>query len=115
MKQNISSQMLKGILQGIMLMILAKRPDYGYGISKQINEYGLEDIPKGTIYPLLTAMERRGLIVGKMEVSLDGPDRKYYFVTSEGEQAKQNFMQEWHFLKHAVDKLVEENNQDENQ
>ena len=65
MKSNISSQMLKGILQGVMLMILVKKPDYGYGISKQINQYGLDDIPKGTIYPLLTMMESVVWLKGK--------------------------------------------------
>nr|WP_238389073.1 hypothetical protein [Latilactobacillus sakei] len=47
MVQTISSQMLKGILQGIMLMILDKGPEYGYGLSKKMNHYGLENVPKG--------------------------------------------------------------------
>ncbi|CAM3176748.1 PadR family transcriptional regulator [Leuconostoc rapi] len=115
MKSNTSSQMLKGILQGVMLIILEKKPDYGYGISKQINQYDLSDIPKGTIYPLLTTMERRGLIEGKMKSSLEGPDRKYYFITNKGIQAKREFVNEWQFLEHAVNRLIDERNHNENQ
>ncbi|MGO3318250.1 MAG: PadR family transcriptional regulator [Leuconostoc carnosum] len=114
MKPNISSQMLKGILQGVMLMILVKKPDYGYGISKQINRYGLDDIPKGTIYPLLTMMEKRGLVEGKMQPSAEGPDRKYYFITSDGIVAKQQFIKEWQFLESAVNQLIDEGTIDEN-
>ena len=108
MKSNNSSQMLKGILQWMMLTILSKKPDYGYGISKQINQYGLKDVPKGTIYPLLTTMEKRGLIRGHMQPSDDGPDRKYYFVTTEGDQVKSAFIEEWHFLEKAVNTLIDE-------
>ncbi|MGY3742779.1 PadR family transcriptional regulator [Leuconostoc inhae] len=114
MKQNISSQMLKGILQGVMLIILEKKSDYGYGISKQINRYGLSDIPKGTIYPLLTTMEKRGLVEGKMKPSLEGPDRKYYFITVAGVQAKKDFINEWQFLAGAVNQLIDEGENNDN-
>lgn len=114
MKSNTSSQILKGILQGVMLIILEKKPDYGYGISKQINQYGLSDIPKGTIYPLLTTMEKRGLIEGKMKPSLAGPDRKYYFTTVAGIQSKKDFINEWHFLEGAVNQLIDEGENNEN-
>lgn len=106
MKSNTSSQMLKGILQGLMLIILEKKPDYGYGISKQLDEYGLNDIPKGTIYPLLTTMERKGLIRGEMQPSTDGPNRKYYSVTRDGEQEKQDFLQEWQYLSEVVNRII---------
>lgn len=108
MQPNISSQMLKGILQGVMLMILAKQPDYGYGISTQLNQYGLDNIPKGTIYPLLAAMEKRHYLVGKMQPSENGPDRKYYHITPDGQAARQEFVQEWQFLAQIVNKLIEE-------
>lgn len=110
----MSSQMLKGILQGIMLIILAKKPDYGYGISKQLNDYGLADVPKGTIYPLLAAMERRGLITGKMHPSQDGPDRKYYELTSSGEAAKQAFIMEWDILANVVNRTIDRAGKNEN-
>jgi len=114
MKSNTSSQMLKGILQGVMLIILEKNPDYGYGISKKINQYGLSGIPKGTIYPLLTTMEKRDLIEGKMRPSLEGPDRKYYFITVAGVQAKKDFINEWQFLARAVNQLIDERENNDN-
>lgn len=108
MQQDISSQMLKGILQGIILMILNNEPEYGYSLSKKMNNYGLKDIPKGTIYPLLTAMQKRELIESKSMPSAVGPMRKYYFITKEGQVAKREFIVEWHKLQQAVNLLVEE-------
>lgn len=108
MQQNISSQMLKGILQGVMLMILAKESEYGYGISKKMNKYGLNNIPKGTIYPLLTTMEKHGLIDKKVQASSEGPNRKYYYITQKGEETKTEFVQEWEILQHSVNLLIEE-------
>src|SRR5699024_12210135 len=73
-----------------------------------MNNYGLEDIPKGTIYPLLTAMQKRGLIEGKNKASAVGPTRKYYFITEDGQAAKKEFINEWYQLQQSVNLLVEE-------
>ena len=53
MQRDISSQILKGILQGVMLTILEKNVEYGYSLSKKLDDYGLTNVPKGTIYPCL--------------------------------------------------------------
>ncbi|WP_429971496.1 PadR family transcriptional regulator [Fructilactobacillus sp. Tb1] len=114
MASDVSSQMLKGILKGIMLMILEKKPNYGYGISQEMNKYGLETIPKGTIYPLLATMERQGLIKSKLKISEKGPDRKYYYVTPEGTKSKSEFIDQWHILQNTVTKLIDEGQNNEN-
>lgn len=89
-------------------MILDKEAEYGYGLSKKMDQYGLKEIPKGTIYPLLATMEKRGLIMGKDQPSEIGPTRKYYYVTESGLQAKAAFIKEWQSLQKSVDRLVEE-------
>ncbi|MBN7274231.1 PadR family transcriptional regulator [Ligilactobacillus pobuzihii] len=112
MHQDISSQVLKGILQGIILMILTKQPEYGYGLSKQMDRYDLNNVPKGTIYPLLTTMEKRGFIEGKRQPSEVGPTRKYYYITKAGENEKNKFIQEWEQLQKSVNKLIKEDSHD---
>lgn len=91
-------------------MILDKAPQYGYGLSKRLNDYGLLTISKGTIYPLLATMEKRGLISGKMQPSPEGPDRKYYSVTPAGQDSKKAFINEWQHLQATVQKLIDEEN-----
>lgn len=106
--QDISSQMLKGILQGCLLILINQKPYYGYEISQGLSQYGFEDVPKGTIYPLLISMERKELIFSKMQPSKEGPKRKYYYITDNGRQALETFINQWKHLSLNVNKLINE-------
>lgn len=108
MEHKVSSQLLKGFLQGILLILLAEEDDYGYGIGQRLNAVGLQQVPKGTIYPLLTSMEKRGLIASESRPSPDGPSRKYYATTKEGLLAKQEFLDQWGYLVSAMSNLTKE-------
>jgi len=103
------TQMLKGILQGCMLILLDNHELYGYAIGEALVKYGFEDVPKGTIYPLLMTMEKKGLLKSRMKPSPDGPQRKYYTLTADGRIAKQAFIEHWHSLAQSVERLVREN------
>ncbi|MEE8825488.1 PadR family transcriptional regulator [Lentilactobacillus sunkii] len=105
-KQDLSSQMLKGILQGCLLILISDEPMYGYSISQALTEFGFQDVPKGTIYPLLINMEKKGLIVGKMQPSKEGPKRKYYYMTADGLQEKAQFINQWSTLSSNVNSLI---------
>lgn len=106
MAQDLHTQMLKGILQGCVLIILSRGEYYGYTLSQELEKYGFAEISKGTIYPLLMALEKRGLITSQLRSSPDGPDRKYYQVTSAGTAARHDFVEEWHQLTQHVTQLL---------
>lgn len=112
-KTDISSQMLKGILQGCLLILINHQPYYGYAISQELSKYGFEDVPKGTIYPLLMNMEKKGLITGKNKPSKEGPQRKYYYITSAGNLARKTFLTQWDSLSLNVINLINERRNDE--
>ena len=80
----ISSQMLKGTLEGCILAIIKQKETYGYEISQKLNEYGFGKIAEGTIYPLLLRLEKNGLILATYRQSDQGPKRKYYSITEIG-------------------------------
>ncbi|KRL66100.1 PadR family transcriptional regulator [Lentilactobacillus diolivorans DSM 14421] len=107
-KADVSSQMLKGILQGCLLILISDQPYYGYAISQELSKYGFANVPKGTIYPLLMNMEKKGLIIGKTQPSKEGPQRKYYYVTDAGNQARQHFLTQWKSLSTGVNDLINE-------
>lgn len=106
--QQVSSQMLKGILMGCILVILSKKELYGYKISEELQHFGFDSIPKGTIYPLLMNMDKKGLVVGEMRASDEGPKRKYYHLTKDGISEKNAFIKQWAFLSSNVDRLLKE-------
>jgi hypothetical protein len=45
----LRSQLLKGILDGCVLSVIAKEPIYGYELSKKLQTTGLKDVREGTI------------------------------------------------------------------
>ena len=45
----ISSQMLKGVLEGCVLAIISQQETYGYEISQALERYGFGKITEGTI------------------------------------------------------------------
>lgn len=111
--QDISSQMLKGILQGCLLILINQKPYYGYEISQGLSHYGFEDVPKGTIYPLLISMEKKELIFSKMQPSKEGPKRKYYYITDNGRKSLESFINQWNNLSLNVNKLINERGQND--
>lgn len=111
MSENIASQLRKGILQGFLLILLDKEPNYGYGIMKKMSEYGLGDVPKGTIYPLLTNMTTKGLIKYQIQASDGLRTRKYYYITEAGKAEKQVFSREWLGINRSMNSILGEENE----
>ncbi|ERL64067.1 hypothetical protein L248_1600 [Schleiferilactobacillus shenzhenensis LY-73] len=98
--------MLKGILEGAILMIMAQGETYGYGLHETLADLGFGDIPEGTIYPLLLKLQKNGQIVGVRHPSATGPDRKYYHLTPLGEDAVTAFQGQWQQLAGAMTALI---------
>lgn len=101
----ISSQMLKGTLEGCILKIISSRETYGYEISQSLQKYGFSDISEGTIYPLLLRLEKNHLIVAQYRDSPSGPKRKYFTITQSGKDELDTFYKSWLELAQAVNQL----------
>jgi PadR family transcriptional regulator, regulatory protein PadR len=103
----LATEMLKGILEGIVLAILAGRPAYGYEITAWLREQGFSDIAEGTIYALLIRIEQRGLVDVERVPSEKGPPRKVYSLNAQGREYLEEFWRTWSFLAERLDKLHE--------
>ncbi|WAA12859.1 PadR family transcriptional regulator [Fervidibacillus halotolerans] len=101
------SQILKGILDGVVLAVIEKEPVYGYELSKKLQKAGLSDVSEGTIYPILLRLQKKGFIRGEMRPSKSGPNRKYYFLTEEGTEELRTIVEEWGKIVGPVQKLFE--------
>ena len=109
----ISSQMLKGTLEGCILQIISRRETYGYEIAETLMYYGFGKIAEGTIYPLLLRLERNGLVLTEYRPSELGPKRKYYRLSAEGKTALSEFEQSYRELENAINKLFDGGNENE--
>jgi len=100
------TQLLKGILEGCVLLIMAENEVYGYELVQLLKEYGFKQIVAGTVYPLLQKLEKQGYLSSTMKPSSDGPDRKYYEITLEGKEHCCEFIDMWKDITSNVNNLI---------
>ncbi|HET7014794.1 MAG TPA: PadR family transcriptional regulator [Streptosporangiaceae bacterium] len=101
------TEMLKGILEGIVLAILSGRSAYGYEITAWLRDKGFADIAEGTIYALLIRIEQRGLVDVEKVPSEKGPPRKVYSLNAQGREYLDEFWRNWGFLADRLEQLRE--------
>jgi PadR family transcriptional regulator PadR len=101
-----SSQMLKGILDGCILAIIQEGEIYGYELAEKLQKYGFKSFSEGTIYPLLLRMQKENLVTTTLKKSTAGPKRKYYSLTSKGEEELKQFKLRWEEISQAVNNVL---------
>jgi PadR family transcriptional regulator, regulatory protein PadR len=101
------TEMLKGTLEGIVLVILSVRPAYGYEITARLREQGFSDLAEGTVYAVLVRIEQRGLVDVEKIPSEKGPPRKVYSLNAEGQEYLEEFWRTWSFLTERLEQLHE--------
>lgn len=97
--------MLKGILEGCILLLLEKEECYGYKMVEQLSKVNLP-VAEGSIYPLLLKLQKEKKIVGELKPSNEGPMRKYYRLTKNGEKSLETFKLKWGVINHALHQLI---------
>lgn len=101
-----SSQLLRGVLDVCLLALIAEEERYGYELIKQLEARGLAIVGEGSIYPLLSRLQRAGLIEGSSVPSNGGPPRKYYRITPEGRRALDTWVAEWESFSNGVERVI---------
>lgn len=100
--ENTKAQMRKGILEYCILSILSKKDCYASDIINKLKEAKMI-VVEGTLYPLLTRLKNDELLSYRWEESTQGPPRKYYKLTTTGEDFLQELDASWKELVNAVD------------
>ena len=99
--ENTKAQMRKGVLELCILSIISEGEIYPSEIIAKLQDSKLI-VVQGTIYPLLTRLKNAGLLDYTWKESTQGPPRKYYQITSVGEEFLNGLMLTWTDLLHAV-------------
>lgn len=102
--ENTQAQMRKGILEFCVLSILSKEECYPSEIIEKLKINELI-VVEGTLYPLLTRLKNAGLLDYRWEESTQGPPRKYYSLTSSGEDFLNALSVTWEQLRNAVEQI----------
>lgn len=101
------TQLMKGILEGCVLAVIVKGETYGYEILQQLAAYGFEDLGEGTMYPVLTRLEKKGYISCRKAKSPLGPIRKYYSVTDSGSEYLAGFKENYKRIIKCANAVLE--------
>lgn len=104
------TEMLKGVLEGVVLQKIHAGETYGYEITKYLNDLGYEDIVEGTVYTILVRIEKKGLVEIEKKKSELGPARKFYKLNAKGEEELKEFWQRWIFLEEKMNEIKEQRN-----
>lgn len=108
------SQLLKGILEGCVLYIISKGEIYGYKIISELESKGFDNLPEGTLYPILTRLDKKGAITCTRKKSPVGPIRKYYSITENGLKYLEEFRINYKTLTNTVKCVFEQDNNEDN-
>lgn len=98
---NTRSQMRKGMLEYCILLLLRHQPLYANDIIGQLKKAEMI-VVEGTLYPLLNRLKKDGWLKYEWQESTQGPPRKYYTLTEEGEEALQQLDASWSELATTV-------------
>lgn len=100
------SQVKKGTLSFIVLLILSERELYGYELIEQIKDLTKIDIAEGTLYPLMNRLKDDNLLESKWVEQETGIPRKYYFLTKQGKSTLKQMKLQWTNLQQVITKLM---------
>jgi PadR family transcriptional regulator PadR len=78
------SQIKKGLLEYIIMLLLKKKSYYGYELIAKLKGLASLEIAEGTIYPLLNRLKKETLVVSEWIEMETGIPRKYYKITDLG-------------------------------
>lgn len=106
---SITSDILRGHTEAIILSHLLERDSYGYQINKDImkktdNRYELKE---ATLYSAFRRLEQAGSIRTYWGDETTGARRRYYAITDSGRQAYTSYKQEWEEAKEMIDYLLQ--------
>lgn len=105
----ISSDIIRGHLDAILLCLIGEKDRYGYEISREISLRTQDrfQIKEATLYAVFQRLEKRGLIRSyEGGVSLGGK-RRYYAVTPAGRAYLAEGRREWSAVKEIIDIFLE--------
>lgn len=100
-KDNIKSQMRKGMLEYCILLLISHNKLYPSDIISQLHKANMI-VVEGTIYTLLNRLRREGKLDYEWQESPKGPPRKYFKMTAYGENILHEMREAWDEINVAV-------------
>lgn len=106
--KKLSSDLLRGHTDTIILKLLKDGDKYGYEITKLVHKHSdqLYELKEATMYSSLKRLENEGHITSYWGNETQGGRRKYYRITASGRELYKKNKQNWDYAKQILDRLL---------
>jgi PadR family transcriptional regulator PadR len=106
----ISSDIIRGHLDAIILRLIYEKDSYGYEISNEIavrtnNEFHIKE---ATLYAVFQRLVKKGLIETYLGDVSFGSRRRYYRITPSGKAFLQEEISNWHKVRNVINIFMED-------
>ncbi|MEA5039759.1 MAG: PadR family transcriptional regulator [Clostridiaceae bacterium] len=107
---SLSSDIIRGHTETVILAQLLHGDSYGYQINKALRDRsgGAFEAKEGTLYTAFRRLEESGSIRSYWGDEQSGARRRYYSITEEGRKQFYSNKQEWQRVKEIIDCLISE-------
>ena len=102
--EQMAIQLRKGFLAYCVLKVCSHKPKYTSDIITELSEAQLV-VVEGTIYPLLSRLQKDSLLTHEWQESEQGPPRKYYRTTKFGDEVISEVSKKISALDNTLKKL----------
>jgi PadR family transcriptional regulator PadR len=101
-------ELLQGTLDMLILRTLQWGPQHGHGIGQAIRQSSADllQIERGSLYPALHRLEKRGLISAEWKSSELNRRAKYYRLTAAGRKQLLTEQSKWKLLVRAITRVM---------
>lgn len=113
---SISSELIRGHINTIILRTLYDGDKYGYEIINEIEDKskGQYTLKQPTLYSALKRLESQDFVTSYWGGVSNGGRRKYFQITEKGRKIVEQNLAEWEYSRTIIDSLISEKDYDFN-
>jgi PadR family transcriptional regulator PadR len=108
MSQSYVCQLLRGVVEPLLLFIIAELPIHGYEIARELERRseGYFNLTASTLYSALRRLESRGLVSSSWQL-VAKQRRRYYELTEKGRQILAEELAQWQKFFGATERIID--------
>lgn len=102
-------QLLRGVIEPLLLYIIDELPLHGYGLAQELERrsQGYFNLTASTIYSALRRLEEKGLVLSSWQRVAKKQRRRCYELTEKGRQVLAEQLAQWQKFLGATEKVIE--------
>jgi PadR family transcriptional regulator, regulatory protein PadR len=111
-EMTVTTDVIQGTLDLLILKALAVEPLHGWGISDRIRRMSREAfrIGQGSLYPALHRFDNRGWVTSYWRTTKNNRIARYYELTAAGRHALTDEVARWRSYTSAIDLVIDGGN-----